>query len=180
MLVPWKRSYDQPRQRIKKQRHYFAKKCPSGQVYGFSSSHVWMWELDCEETRVLRNWCFWTMVLEKTLESPLDCKETNQSILKKISPGCSLERLMLKPKLQYFGHSCKELTHWKRPWCWEGLGAGGEGDNRGWDGWMVSPIWCACVWVNSWSLWWIGRPAMLWFMGLQRVGHNWATKLNWI
>ena len=74
-LAPWKTSYDQPRQHIKKQRHYFANKGPSSQGYGFSSSHVWMWELDCEESWVLKNWCFWAVVLEKTLESPLDCKE---------------------------------------------------------------------------------------------------------
>ena len=75
MLTPWKESYNQPRQHIKKQRHYFANKGPSGQGYGFSSAHVWMWELDCEESWVPKNWCFWTMVLEKTLESLLDCKE---------------------------------------------------------------------------------------------------------
>ena len=73
--APWKKSYDQPRQHIEKQRHYFAKKGPSSQGYGFSSGHVWMWELDCEEGRALKNWCFWTVVLEKILESPLDCKE---------------------------------------------------------------------------------------------------------
>ena len=75
MLAPWKKSYDQSRQHIKKQRHYFANKGPSSQGYGFSSSHVWMWELDCEENWELKNWCFWTVVLEKTPESPLDCKE---------------------------------------------------------------------------------------------------------
>ena len=75
MLTPWKESYDQPRQHIKKQRHYFANKGPSSQGYGFSSSHVWMWELDCEESWALKNWCFWTVVLKKTLESPLNCKE---------------------------------------------------------------------------------------------------------
>ena len=75
MLTPWKESYDQPRQHIKKQRHYFANKGPSSQGYGFSSGHVWMWELDCEESWAPKNWCFWTVVLEKTLESPLDCKE---------------------------------------------------------------------------------------------------------
>ena len=75
MLAPWKKSYDQPRQHIKKQRHYFAKKGPSSQSYGFSSSHVWMWELDCKESWGPKNWCFWTVVLEKTFESPLDCKE---------------------------------------------------------------------------------------------------------
>ena len=96
--------YDQSRQLIKKQRHYFANKDPSSQGYGFSSSHVWMWELDYKESWAPKNWCFWTVVLEKTLESPLDCKEIKQSILKEISPEYSLEGLMLKLKLQYFGH----------------------------------------------------------------------------
>ena len=73
--TPWKESYDQPREHIKKQRHYFANKGPSSQGYGFPSGHVWMWELDCEEIWALKMWCFWTVVLEKTLESPLDCKE---------------------------------------------------------------------------------------------------------
>ena len=75
MLTPWKESYDQPRQHIQKQRHYFANKCPSSQGNGFSCGHVWMWELDCEEGWAPKNWCFWAVVLEKTLESPLDCKE---------------------------------------------------------------------------------------------------------
>ena len=75
MLTPWKESYDQPRQHIKKQRHYFANKCPSSQGYGFSSGHVWMWELDYKESWAPKNWCFWTVVLEKTLENPLDCKD---------------------------------------------------------------------------------------------------------
>ena len=75
--------------------------------------------------------------------------------------------------------SCKELTHWKRPCCWEGLGVGGKGDDRGWDGWMVSPTRWTWVWVNSGSLWWTGRPGVLRFMGSQRVGNDWATELNW-
>ena len=75
--------------------------------------------------------------------------------------------------------SCEELTHWKRPWYWEGLGAGGEGDDRGWDGWMASPTRWTWVWVNSWSWWWTGRPGVLWFVGSQIVGHNWVTELNW-
>ena len=74
---------------------------------------------------------------------------------------------------------CEELTHWKRPWCWERLRARGEGDDRGWDGWMASPTRWTWVWVDSRSWWWTGRPGMLRFMGLQRVGHNWATELNW-
>ena len=83
---------------------YFANKGPCSQGYGFSSGHVWMWELDCEESWVLKNWCFWTVVLEKTLESPWTARRSNQSILKEISPGCSLEGMMLKLKLQYFDH----------------------------------------------------------------------------
>ena len=75
--------------------------------------------------------------------------------------------------------SCEELTHWKRLWCWEGLGAGGEGDDRGWDGWMASLTRWMWAWVNSGSWWWTGRPGMLRFMGLQIVRHNWVTELNW-
>ena len=70
------------------------------------------------------------------------------------------------------------MTHWKRLWCWEGLGAGGEGDDRGWDGWMASPTWWTWVWVNSGSWWWTGRPGVLQLMGSQRVGHDWATELK--
>ena len=73
--------------------------------------------------------------------------------------------------------SCKELTHWKRPWCWEGLEAGGEGDDRGWDGCMASPTQWTWVWVNSRGWWWTGRPGVLWFVGSQGVGHDWATEL---
>ena len=75
---------------------------------------------------------------------------------------------------------CKVLTHLKRPWCWEGLGAGGEGDNREWNGWMASPTQWTWVWVDSGSWWWTGRPGVLRFMGSQRVRHDWATELNWI
>ena len=96
MLTPWKESYDQPRQHIKKQRHSFVNKGPSSQGYGFSSGLVWMWELNYKESWGLKNWCFCTVALEKTLESPLDCKEIQQSILKEISPGYSLEGLKLK------------------------------------------------------------------------------------
>ena len=75
--------------------------------------------------------------------------------------------------------SREELTHWKRLWCWEGLEAGGEGDNKGWDGWMVSPTQWTWVWVESSSWWWTGRPGMLRFIGSQRIGHDWVTELNW-
>ena len=87
--------------------------------------------------------------------------------------------MMLKLKRQYLATSCEVLTHWKRLWCWEGLGTGGEGGDRGWDGWMASLTQWTWIWVNSGSLWWTGRPGVLRFMGSQRVGHNWATELNW-
>ena len=103
---------------------------------------------------------------------PWTARRSNQSFLKEASPPKGWNSNTL-------ANSCKELTHWKRPWCWEGLGAGEEGDDRGWDGWMASPTWCTWVWVNSGSWWWTGRPGVLRFMGSRRVGHNWATKLNW-
>ena len=119
-------------------------------------------------------WCW-----RRLLRVPWTAR-SNQSILKEISPGCSLEGLMLKLKLQYLATSCKELTHWKRPWCWEGLGAGGEGDDRGWDGWMASLTWWTWVWVDTRSWWWTGRPGVLQFMGSQSQTRlsNW-TELNW-
>ena len=102
MLAHWKESYDQPRQHIKKQRHHFADKGPSSQSYGFSSSHVWMWESDHKEAWALKNWCFWTVVLEKTLESSLNCKEMKPVNHKGNKPWIFLEGLMVK--LQYFGY----------------------------------------------------------------------------
>jgi len=119
-------------------------------------------------------WCW-----RRLLRVPWTARRSNQSILKEISPGCSLEGLMLKLKLQYLATSCEELTHWKRPWLWDGLWAGGEGDHRGWDGWMASLSRWTWVSVNSGSWWWTGRPGVLQFMGSQIVGHDWATELNW-
>ena len=133
----------------------------SNKGYGFSSGHECMWELDHKESWVLKNWCFRTVVLEKTLESPLDCKEIQPVILKEISPRYSLEGLMLKLKLQYFSHLMWRADSFERPWCWERLGVGGEGDDRGWDGWMASPTQWTWVWVNSRSWWRIGRPGVL-------------------
>ena len=94
---------------------------------------------------------------------------------------CILFQFLEYSSLHYTAHlCCLSILYIVRPWCWEGLGAGGEGDDRGWDGWMASPTRCTWVWVNSGSWWWTGRPGMLWFMGSQRVGHDWATELNWI
>ena len=125
-------------------------KGPSSQGYGFSNDHVWMWELDCEESWALKNWCFWTAELEKTLESPTwTARSSNQSILKEISPEYSLKGLMLKLKLNTLATWWEELTHWKRPWDWERLKAGGERDARGWDGWRASLIQWTWVWTSS-------------------------------
>ena len=151
----------------------------SSQGYSFSSGHVWMWELDCEEDWVPKNWCFWSVVLEKTLESPWTARRSNQSILKEISPGISLEAIMVKLKLQYFGHLMWRVDSLERLWCWDGFGAGGEGDDRGWDGWMASLIRWMWVWVYSGSWWWTGRPGMLQFIGSQRVRQDWVTEMNW-
>ena len=172
-------SSDHPRQQIKKQRHYFANKGPYSQSYSFSSSHVRMWELDCEESWEPKYRCFWTVVLEKTLEFlVLQVDPTSQPWRKSV--------LNIHWKDWYWSWNsnilatwCKKLTHLKRLWCWETLNAGKEGDNRGWDGWMVSPTQPTWVWVNSGIWWWTGRPGALQSIGLQRVGHDWVTELNW-
>ena len=127
------------------------------------------WRIDSFEL-----WCW-----RRLLRVPWTPRRSNQSILKEISPGISLEGMMLKLKLQYFGHLIEELTHWKRLWCWEGLGARGEGDDRGWDGWMASLTRWTWVWVNSGSWWWTGRPGVLRFMGSQsRTQLSDWTELN--
>ena len=159
------KSYDRPRQHIKKQRHYFANKGLSSQSYGFSSSRVWIWEMDYKESWAPKNWCFWTVVLEKTLRVPWIARRSSQSILKEINPEYSLEGLLLKLKLQYLAAWCEELTHWKRPWSWAKLKAGGVGDDRRRDGWMVSPTQWTCIWVSSKSWWWTGKPGVLQSMG---------------
>ena len=142
----------------------------------FSSSHVWMWKLDYKESWVLKNWCFWTVVLEKTLESPLYCKE-----IKPVNPKGNQSWIFIGRTWCWSWNYnplaiwCEELTHWKRPWCWERLKAGGEGDNKGWDGWMASPTQWTWVWVSSGSWWWTGKPDVLQSMGSQRARHDWAT-----
>ena len=146
----------------------------------FSSSHVWIWELDYKESWVLRDWCFWTVVLEKTLESPLGCKEIhpvhpkgNQSWMFIGRTDAEAETPILWPPV------AKNCLIWKDSWCWERLKVEGKGDYQGWDGWMASPTRWTWVWVRSGSWWWTGKPGVLWSIGLQGVGHNWTTELNW-
>ena len=138
-----------------------------------------MWELHYEESWAPKNWWFWTVVLEKTLESPLDCKEIqpvhlkgNQSWILIGRTDAEAEAPVLWPP------DAKSWLSWK-DWCWERLKAGGEGDDGGRDGWMASLTRWTWVWVDSGSWWWTGRPGVLRFMESQGVGHNWATELNW-
>ena len=120
-----------------------------------------MWELDYKESWALKNWCFWTVVLEKTLESPKTARRSNQWILSEINNEYSLEGLMLRLKLQSSATWCKELTHWKRLWCWEILKVGGEGNDSGWDGWMASLTQWTWVWASSGRWWRTGKPSVL-------------------
>ena len=178
MLAPWRKSYDKPRQHIKKQRHYFANKCPSSQTYGFSSSHIWMWELDYSESWALMNWCFWTVVLEKTLESLLDCK------IKPVNPKWNQFRI-------FIGRTDAEA---EVPILWPpdgknwligkdpDIGKDWKQEEKGMtedDVWMTSLTQWIWVWASSERWRRTGRPGVLQFMGSQRVRHDWATELNW-
>ena len=177
MLAPWKKSYDKPRQHIKKQRHFFANKGLSSQGYGFSSGHVWMWELDHKESWVLKNWCFWTVVLKKTLESPMDFKEVNQSILKEITSEYSLEGLMLK--LRYFGHLMQRTDSLEKTLMLGKIEGRRRRGRERWDGWMASLTRWTWIWVGSGSWWWTGKPSVLQSMGLQRVRlSEWTETLS--
>ena len=177
MLAPWKKSYDQPRQHIKKQRHYFADKGLSCQSYGH---HVWMWELDYKESWAPKNWCFWTLVLEKTPEGPLDCKEIQPVHPKGDQFWIFIGRTDAEAKTPIlWSHDAKNWLVWKDPDPGKhSPDAGGEGDDRWWDGWMASPTRWTWVWVSSRKWWWSGRPGMLQSMESQRVGHYWATEVT--
>ena len=136
--------------------------------------------VDCEEGWMPKNSYFWTVVLEKTLESPLDCKEIQPVHSEGDQPWDFFGRTDAKAKTPVLWPPHTKSWLIKKDWCWEGLGAGGEGDDRGWDGWMASLTWWTWVWVNSGSWWWTGRPGVLQFMGSQRVRHDWETELNWL
>ena len=177
-LAPWKKSYDQHRQHIKKQRHYFANKGPSVKaIFPVVMYECESWTIKKAESQridAFELWCW-----RRFLRGPWTTRRSNQSILKEISPEYSLGGLMLKLKLQYFGHVMWRTDSFEKTWCWKSLKAGGEGDDRGWDSWMASLTPWTWVWVNSRSWWWIGRPGVLQSMGSLRVRHDWETELNW-
>ena len=142
------------------------------------SSHVWMWELDHKESWVSKNWCFWTVVLEKTLESPLDGKEIKPVHPKGNQPWILIGRTDAEAEVPILWPlDAKNWLIGKKLWCWARWKAE-EGDNRGWDDWMASPTQWTWVWANSRNWWWIGKPDKLQSMESQRVGHNWGTELN--
>ena len=169
MLAPWKKSYDTPRQCIKKQRHYFANKDPSSQGYGFSCGHVWMWELDCEESWVPKNWCFRTVVLEKTRESPSDCKEIKPVNPKGNKPWILIGRSDAEAEAPILGPL--DAKNWligkdldaRKDW--------GQEEKRAAED-EASPTQWIWVWSSSWRWWRTGKPSMLYSIGSQRVRHE--------
>ena len=125
-----------------------------------------------------KNWCFWTVVLEKTLENPLECGEIKPVNPKGNQFWISLGGLMLKLKFQYFGHLMQRTDSFEKTLMLGKIESRRRRDDRGWDGWMGSLTWCTWVWVSSGSWCWTGKPGVLQSMGLQKVGHNWMTELN--
>ena len=177
-LAPWKKSYDQTRENIKKQRCYFANKGPSSQSYSFpvvlyGCENLTLNKAEHQKIDAFELWCW-----RRLLRVPWTARRSNQSILKKTVLNIHWKDWDTSWNSYPLATWCKELTHLKRSWCWERLKVGGEGDDRGWDGWMASSTQWTWIWVNSGGWWWTVRPGVLQSMGWQRVGHNW-TELNW-
>ena len=135
---------------------------------------VGLWRKLSAKDDAFELWCW-----RRHLRVPWTARRSNQPILKEISPGVHWKDWCWSWNSNTLTTWCEELTHWKGPWRWERSRAGGEGDNGGWNGWMASLTQWTWVWVGSGGWWWTGKPGVLWFMGLQRVRHNWETELNW-
>ena len=140
-------------------------------IYGYETWAIK--KAECQRIDAFELWCW-----RRLFRVPLTARRSNQSILKEISPGVHWKDWCWSWSSNTLATWCEELTHLKRPWCWERLRAGVEGDDRGWDGWTASLIQWTWVWVDSGSWWWTGSPGVLWFMGSERVGHDWVTELK--
>ena len=140
-------------------------------MYGYETWTIK--KAECRRIDAFELWCW-----RRLFRVLLTARRSNQSILKEISPGVHWKDWCWSWSSNTLATWCEELTHLKRPWCWERLRAGGEGDDRGWDGWTALPIQWTWVWVDSGSWWWTGSPGVLQFMGLERVGHDWVTELK--
>ena len=138
-----------------------------------------MWELDYKESWVLKNWCFWSVVLKKTLKSPLGCKEIQPVHPKGNQSWIFIGRTDAETETPIFWPPDAKNSHLKRPWIWERLKVDVDRDDRVWDDWMASMTPSTWLWINSRSWWWIGKPGFLQSMGSQRVRHDWVTELNW-
>ena len=166
MLTPWKESYDQPRQHIEKQRHYFANKVCLVKamvfpvvMYGCESWSI-IKKAECRRIDAFELWCW-----RRLLRVPWTARRSNQSILKESVLNIHWKDWCWSWNSNTLATWCEKLTHWKRPWWWERLKAGGEGDDRKWDGWTALPTRWTWVWVSSRTWWWTRKPGVLQSMG---------------
>ena len=172
--------YDKPRQHIKSKDITLPTKISivKAMVFPVVMYGCENWTIkkaECWRTDAFRLWCW-----RKLLRVAWTAWRSKESILKEINPEYSLKGLMLKLQFQYFGHLMWRANSCEKPWCWETLRARGEGDDRGWDGWMASPTQWIRVWASARRWWGTERPGVLQSVGSQRVGHDWAAGLNWL